>query len=586
MLPQEFLYQLKQANPIDQVMGSYVRLVRAGSLLKCQCPFHSEKTPSCVVYANTQDPHFYCFGCHAGGDVITFLMKMEGLSYIDAVQMLAERAGMQMPQQEFDNGEAKRRTRMLELNRAAARWFYEQLTGSDKRGLIYLKERQLKPEIIRKYGLGFAPDSWSGLADAMRRLGYTDQELLDANLCSVSNKTGKLYDRFRNRVMFPIFDLRGSVIAFGGRTIEKDGEPKYLNSADTLVFKKGRNLFSMNFAKKSQSKRLILAEGYMDVIAIHQGGFENVVASLGTALTPDQCRLMRQYAEEVVISYDSDAAGQNATLKAVNLLRSAGLRPRILHMHDAKDPDEYIKKFGAGRFRLLLEEADDAVSYELQRCRDGTDPASEDGTITALHKAVSVLADIENELDRNVYLSRTAKQYDISPEVLKTQVEREIKKRRAGQKKQNWRAITAAPLMRDPVNPEAAAHRREANAEEMILCYLFRNPDALEQVRAQIAPEEFVTDLNRRIYAAFAEKLTQGYPFSLSLFNDSFTPDEMGHITGITSKNAEIAVSEQSVRDCIAVLKNHPQTDVKPENLSDEDYAASFDRLRNRKKSN
>ena len=566
-------------------MGSYVRLVRAGSLLKCQCPFHSEKTPSCVVYANTQDPHFYCFGCHAGGDVITFLMKIEGLSYIDAVQMLAERAGMQMPQQDFDNGEAKRRTRMLELNRAAARYFYEQLTGPDKRGLVYLKERQLRPEIIRKYGLGFAPDNWTGLADAMQRLGYTDRELIDANLCS-TGKNGKLYDRFRNRVMFPIFDLRGSVIAFGGRTIEKDGEPKYLNSSDTLVFKKGRNLFSMNFAKKTQSKRLILAEGYMDVIAIHQGGFENVVASLGTALTPDQCRLMRQYAEEVVISYDSDAAGQNATLKAVNLLRAAGLRPKILHMHDAKDPDEYIKKFGAGRFRLLLEEADDAVSFELQRCRDGTDPASEDGTITALHKAVSVLADIENELDRNVYLSKTAKEYEISQEVLKEQVEREIKKRRAGQKKRNWQVIASAPLLRDPVNPEAVSHRREAKAEEMILCYLFRNPDALEQIRAQIAPEEFVTGLNRRIYADLTEKLMQGYPFSLSLFNDSFTPDEMGHITGISSQNAGIAVSEQSVRDCIAVLKDRPLTDAAPENLSDEDFSAQFNRIRRQKQSN
>ena len=566
-------------------MGSYVRLVRAGSLLKCQCPFHSEKTPSCVVYANTQDPHFYCFGCHAGGDVITFLMKIEGLSYIDAVQMLAERAGMQMPQQDLDNGEAKRRTRMLELNRAAARYFYEQLTGNDKRGLIYLKERQLRPEIIRKYGLGFAPDSWTGLADAMQRLGYTDRELIDANLCS-TGKNGKLYDRFRNRVMFPIFDLRGSVIAFGGRTIEKDGEPKYLNSSDTLVFKKGRNLFSMNFAKKTQSKRLILAEGYMDVIAIHQGGFENVVASLGTALTPDQCRLMRQYAEEVVISYDSDAAGQNATLKAVNLLRAAGLRPKILHMHDAKDPDEYIKKFGAGRFRMLLEEADDAVSFELQRCRDGTDPASEDGTITALHKAVSVLADIENELDRNVYLSKTAKEYEISQEVLKEQVEREIKKRRAGQKKRNWQVIASAPLLRDPVNPEAVSHRREAKAEEMILCYLFRNPDALEQIRAQIAPEEFVTGLNRRIYADLTEKLMQGYPFSLSLFNDSFTPDEMGHITGISSQNAGIAVSEQSVQDCIAVLKDRPLTDAAPENLSDEDFSAQFNRIRRQKQSN
>ncbi|MBR5722627.1 MAG: DNA primase, partial [Oscillospiraceae bacterium] len=228
MLPQEFLYQLKQSNPIDAVMGSYVQLIRAGSLLKCQCPFHSEKTPSCVVY--TQNNSFYCFGCHAGGDVITFIMKIEGLQYMDAVRMLAERAGMSVPEQEHDNGEANMRMRLLEMNRAAAKYYFENLTGPDKRGLIYLKERALKPEIIRKYGLGYAGEQWDGLLNAMHNLGYTDQELLASNLCSRSQKSGNLYDRFRNRVIFPIFDLRGSVIAFGGRTIEKGGEPKYLNS--------------------------------------------------------------------------------------------------------------------------------------------------------------------------------------------------------------------------------------------------------------------------------------------------------------------------------------------------------------------
>lgn len=583
MLPQEFLYQLKQANPIDAVMGSYVRLVRAGSLLKCQCPFHSEKTPSCVVY--TQNNSFYCFGCHAGGDVITFIMKIEGLQYMDAVRMLAERAGMQVPEQERDNGEANMRMRLLELNRAAAKYYYENLTGNDKRGLLYLKERALKPEIIRKYGLGYAGESWNGLLDAMKRLGYTDQELLTSNLCSRSNKTGNLYDRFRNRVIFPIFDLRGSVIAFGGRTIEKGGEPKYLNSSDTPVFKKGRNLFSMNFAKKSQSKRLILAEGYMDVIAIHQAGFENVVASLGTALTADQCRLMRQYAEEVVISYDSDAAGQNATVKAVNLLRAVGLRPRILHIPDAKDPDEYLKKFGSAYFRKLLEEADDAVTYELQRCRDGTDTATEDGAITALHKAVGILAGIENELDRNVYLSKLAKEYEISPEILKAQVGQEIKKRRKGEKKQEWRALTTAPLLADPLNPDAAGKRKEAKAEEMILCYLFRQPDALEDVLRQIRPEEFVTDLNRRIFLHLRDKLLQGYTYDLSLFSDSFTPDEMSRITGIEAQNTELDISPKAVTDCIRILKDKK---IKPDdaaNMSDDDLNAYIENMRKQKRS-
>ena len=585
MLPQEFIYQLKQANPIEQVMGSYVQLIRAGSLLKCNCPFHSEKTPSCVVYADTQDPHFYCFGCHAGGDVISFIRQIEGIGYMDAVRMLAERAGMAVPSQSQDNREENMRMRLLELNRAAANYYYKQLTGPDKRGLMYLKERALRPDIIKKYGLGFAGDKWDGLLNAMQQLGFTETELLAANLCGRSQKTNNLYDKFRNRVIFPIIDLRGNVIAFGGRTIEKGGEPKYLNSSDTLVFKKGRNLFSMNFAKKSQSKRLILAEGYMDVIAVHQAGFENVVASLGTALTPDQCRLMRQYADEVVISYDSDAAGQNATVKAVNLLRAVGLRPRILHMHDAKDPDEYIKKFGAPYFRKLLEDADDALTYELKRCRDGTDPASEDGTITALHKAVNVLAGIENELDRNVYLSRVAKDYDINPEILKSQVEREIRKRRAGAKKLDWQRRITAPMLRDPVNPDATQHHAEAKAEEQILCYLFRQPDALESVLARIKPEEFVTAFHRKVYEKLAELLPQGYDFSLSLFSgEDFTPDETGRIAGIPAKYEEIEINPRTVEDCIRTLKQKPMQDVNIENLSDDEASAFFAQLRQNKR--
>lgn len=585
MLPQEFIYQLKQANPIEQVMGSYVQLIRAGSLLKCNCPFHSEKTPSCVVYADTQDPHFYCFGCHAGGDVISFIRQIEGIGYMDAVRMLAERAGMTVPSQSQDNREENMRMRLLELNRAAANYYYKQLTGPDKRGLVYLKERALRPDIIKKYGLGFAGEQWDGLLNAMKNLGFTDEELLAANLCSRSQKTGNLYDRFRSRVIFPIIDLRGNVIAFGGRTIEKDGEPKYLNSSDTPVFKKGRNLFSMNFAKKSQSKRLILAEGYMDVIAVHQAGVENVVASLGTALTPDQCRLMRQYADEVVISYDSDAAGQNATVKAVNLLRAVGLRPRILHMHDAKDPDEYIKKFGAPYFRKLLEDADDALTYELQRCRDGTDPESEDGTITALHKAVNVLAGITNEMERNVYLSRVAKDYDINTQLLEAQVDREIKKRKNSAKKQDWQNRVSLLRPRDPVNPEASQHQKEATAEEYILCYLFRQPDALESVMERIKPEEFVTEFHRRVYEKLAEMLKQGYDFSLSLFSgEDFTPDETGRITGIPAKYDEIDISPQTVEDCIRTLKQRPMQDVDMSTLSDADASAFFAQIRQNKR--
>lgn len=583
MLPQEFLYQLKQANPIETIMGRYVQLQRAGSLLKCNCPFHSEKTPSCVVYAGTQDPHFFCFGCHAGGDVITFLMKIEGLSYMEAVETLAQNAGLPMPQQENDHGESRRRSRLLELNRSAAQFYYKQLCGEDKRGLQYLAERKISPQIIKKFGLGFADGRWDGLQKAMIAEGFTEEELIDANLCSRSQKTGGIFDRFRNRVVFPIFDLRGSVIAFGGRTIEPDGQPKYLNSSDTPVFKKGRNLFAMQFAKKSQSKRLILAEGYMDVISIHQAGFENVVASLGTALTPDQCRLMRQYCEEVVIAYDSDTAGRSATSKAVNLLRAVGIQPRILKMQDAKDPDEYIKKFGAGRFRLLLEEADDAVQYALDRCKDGIDVTAVDGKVTMMQKAVSVLADIENGMQRSIYLSNLAKEQEIDPVALKEQVEREIRIRRGREKKQAWRATVNQSLLRDPINPTASGNRKAAKAEELILCYLFRHPDAMTEISEMICPEQFVTELYRRAYEVYLEEMPKLSVFTFSIYSGTFSADEMGALTGIAARYQEIDISLASVHDAVDILLEHSTKEGDAENLTDEEFLAMFARKRSKK---
>lgn len=559
-------------------MGRYVELKRSGNLLKCCCPFHSEKTPSCMVYTNIQDSHFYCFGCHVGGDVITFLMKIEGVTYIEAVEMLAENAGMTVPRDDHERRKAQQRMRIFELNRAAAGYYYQQLLGADKRGLYYLAERGLKPETIKKYGLGFAGDGWDGLFKAMQKLGFSEQELLDANLCSRSSRTGGIYDRFRNRVIFPIFDLRGSVIAFGGRTIDKDGEPKYLNSSDTPVYKKGDTLFSLNFAKKSQSKRLILAEGYLDVITINQAGFDNVVASLGTALTPSQCRLMRQYCEEVVISYDSDNAGQTSAKKAVNLLHSVGITTKILRMEGAKDPDEYIKKYGASRFRLLLEEADDAVSFQIEQCKVGLDVNNVSEKNTALQKITAVLADISNELEREVYISKVAKEYEVSIEAIRAQVDKELRKRENIRKKTNWRSLSTQVQMRDPVNPDANAHRREAKAEELLLCYLFRNPDALKDVLRQITADNFVTELNRRVFTCFCDAIQNGSSFSLSIFSEQFSTGEMGHITGILAVHNDIAISEKAVADCIQLLKQYQPEQTSAEDISDEEWAAALKR--------
>ena len=347
-LPAEFIERLKDANRIDDIMSGYVQIKRAGSVSKCLCPFHSEKTASCTIYNDTQS--FYCFGCGAGGDVITFIMKIENLDYFEAIKLLSERSGIPLPEDsEKGDDTVRKKQRLYEMNREAAKFFFNNLRSSNgKIGLKYLIDRGLKPETIQKYGLGFAENKWTGLKDYMLSKGFYENELVEASLLGRS-QSGRTYDFFKNRVMFPFFDLRGNVIAFGGRTLDPDDTRKYLNSRETLVFKKNKTLFSLNFAKESASKeqRLLLCEGNMDVISMNQAGFENTVATCGTAITPDHARLMSQYCKEVVICYDSDQAGQKASKKAIDLLSEVGIHTKIIKMEGAKDPDESIKKFGA-----------------------------------------------------------------------------------------------------------------------------------------------------------------------------------------------------------------------------------------------
>ena len=578
-LPDEFIYQLKLANPIDTTMGRYVHLIRSGSNYKCLCPFHSEKTPSCTVYTGTQS--FYCFGCGAGGDVITFTKQIENLDTYEAIKLLAERGGLEMPENDLNKDGAKLKLRILEMNREAANFFYRNLLqGQDKRGLQYAVQRGLTPKAIKKYAIGYAPAAWDGLMKHLEGLGFTREEMLSAGL--IRQNARGCFDFFRERVMFPIIDLRGNVIAFGGRLIEGEG-PKYLNSGDTPVFKKSRNLFSLNFAKNANVKQLILAEGYMDVIAINQAGFEQVVATLGTALTAEQARIMAQYATEVVLCYDSDSAGQNATHRAINLLSEAGLHTRILKVQDAKDPDEYIRKFGATRFKLLLDNSGGAINFELARCREGLDLATEQGKFDFLRRTVQVLAGIRNEMEREVYLSRIAKEEEISLDILHSQVKAQLRKSYYTEKKQNWNAMMAKSSFRDELNPEAPQYQREAKAEEQILAYLFLHPDLLPEVEKRLKPEHFFTSLHRKIYEVFCERMPETDTFSVSMFRDACSDAEMGRITGIMARNAEVALTADTLNDCIRLLlqaKEHEK--INADQLSDDDLLSIVNQARNK----
>ena len=539
-LPDEFIYQLKLANPIDTTMGRYVHLIRSGSNYKCLCPFHSEKTPSCTVYTGTQS--FYCFGCGAGGDVITFTKQIENLDTYEAIKLLAERGGLEMPENDLNKDGAKLKLRILEMNREAANFFYRNLLqGQDKRGLQYAVQRGLTPKAIKKYAIGYAPAAWDGLMKHLEGLGFTREEMLSAGL--IRQNARGCFDFFRERVMFPIIDLRGNVIAFGGRIIADEDEAKSIN----------------------------------------QAGFEQVVATLGTALTAEQARIMAQYATEVVLCYDSDSAGQNATHRAINLLSEAGLHTRILKVQDAKDPDEYIRKFGATRFKLLLDNSGGAINFELARCREGLDLATEQGKFDFLRRTVQVLAGIRNEMEREVYLSRIAKEEEISPDILHSQVKAQLRKSYYTEKKQSWNAMMAKSSFRDKLNPEAPQYQREAKAEEQILAYLFLHPDLLPEVEKRLKPEHFFTSLHRKIYEVFCERMPETDTFSVSMFRDACSDAEMGRITGIMARNAEVALTADTLNDCIRLLlqaKEHEK--INADQLSDDDLLSIVNQARNK----
>lgn len=556
MLPEDFLERLRNANPITNVMSRYVQLKHAGRLYKCLCPFHSERTPSCTVYPDTES--FYCFGCGAGGDVISFVMRISNLSYIEAVKMLAEQSGIPLPEDaQHDDGITALRKRIYEANRAAANYFFHALnTQEGKIGLAYIAKRGVKPETVKKYGLGYADAKWTSLRDHLLAEGFTTKELEAASLIS-TGKSGNTFDFFMNRVMFPFIDLRGNIIGFGGRTLSTDDPRKYLNSRETLVFQKNKFLFSLNFAKNvaAKEKRLILCEGNLDVISLHQAGFETAVATCGTAITPEHARMMTQYAEEVVLCFDSDAAGQKATQKAIGILQETGMRTRVLVLDGAKDPDEYIQKFGAARFRNLLEKSDGAVEFELKRCAEGLDLENDTNRIEYLNRMFAVIAQIPGRVNREVYISRIAREAGIPRDAVESSVLALLRKQNAGNKKKQWRAAenfqTSTATIKAANN---AADLRREKAQKGTLCYLLHNPDSAEFLRDSISPDVFSEGFYRSFYTSLQNRLQNAANISISAFGGEFSPDEMGKISEIINLNREIPVTDAVLQDYLNIL--------------------------------
>lgn len=427
--PDSFLQELKLRSDITEIASSYVNLKRHGRNMVGLCPFHGEKTPSFNIY--TENGSFYCFGCGAGGDVITFIMKIENLDYVEAVKFLAQRAGMEMPENTYDDSLSKLRMRIYEANREAARFFHATLLSQrGQSGLHYLRGRALSDRTIRHFGLGFADDDWNSLCNHLKNKGFSEYEIYSANLAFKRKNGNGIYDRFVNRVMFPIIDLRGNVIAFGGR-IMTDEKPKYLNTSDTPVFKKSENLFSLNNAKSSGTRTLILCEGYMDVIALNQAGFTNAVATLGTALTNEQAVLMKRYADEVIICYDADGAGQKATARAIDILRNAGLPIKILTVPSGKDPDEFIRskgENGPAAFKLLIEKCGNDIEYRLMKLKENYNLNTTDGKVAFLNEAVKIVATIESPIERDVFASKLCTELEIDKNAFLEQISK-VKRR-------------------------------------------------------------------------------------------------------------------------------------------------------------
>lgn len=546
--PETFIAELLDRNPIEDVVSETVQLTRRGSNMFGLCPFHAEKTPS---FSITPDKNlFYCFGCHKGGSVINFIMERESLDYADAVRWLARRANMEVPEDGSAGSSGwKRRQQLQELCRDAARWFHGQLQGpAGEPGRAYLLgSRRLSSGTITRFGLGYAPEGWSGLLNAMTEKGYEKQDLLDAGL-AVRGKNGSIYDRFRSRVMFPVIDVSGNVIGFGGRVLD-DSTPKYLNSPESLVFNKRKNLFALNLAKKSKAAYLILTEGYMDAIALHQYGFDCAVASLGTALTAEQVSLLKKYTGQVILLYDTDEAGQDATRRANTLLENGGLQVRVLRMQGAKDPDEFLKEYGAERFRRLLDSAENYAEHQLAALQSRYDLRQDEQKVEFLQEAVQLIAGLSSQIEREIYAGRAAEAAGVTQQAVLMEVEKLRRTRARREKKQEERqnlspAASLQPKSRD-LHYDCI---RSASAEEEVLRQVLAEPALFEQLD-DLDGSDFSVQLLGRAYDALREQYRTGMPVQAGTLGGDFTAEEMAHLASVIRRE-ETVVSEKALRDC------------------------------------
>ncbi|MDR2646751.1 MAG: DNA primase [Oscillospiraceae bacterium] len=578
-----YLQELRAKIDIEQLVSPYTQLHRRGRMLMGLCPFHGERTPSFAVYPENNS--FYCFGCGAGGDAISFVMRMDHLDYAEAVKSLSQQVGMRLPEDGYDDSLAQKRRRVLDANREAARFFHHQLrVPSGQAGLQYWQSRKLTAETITHFGLGFAPDSWNALLTHMCAKGFSLDELVAANLITRSEKNGKThhFDRFRGRVMVPIIDLRGNVVAFGGRVLD-DSKPKYINTSDTLAYKKGHDIYALPFAKNQGNQgQLILAEGYMDVIALHQAGYTNAVACLGTALTKEQAQLLSRYAKEVVLCYDADEAGQTATKRALEVLGKTPLQLRVLKLSGGKDPDEILRIHGKARFQQLIDGAANEMEYRLLQARGNLDLTTPAGKLSFLKAATAILANSRNAIEQDIYASRLADELSVSKDAILEQVRQAVKRESARRTRELQHELLQVQQKDETkLDPQRMLHVAAAKAEERILGLLLVSPALFVKVQGKLSAARFVTPFNQRLAEQLFARLEAGRGVEPELLSGDLTPQELSETMRMRLLAAPIQNVTEEFDACVERLQlEHAKLQTQNVDLTDDE---AFVRLFNQR---
>ena len=557
ILSDDFISEIKEKNDISEIISEYVDIQRKGRNMMGLCPFHAERTASLCVYP--ANGSFYCFGCGVGGDVITFLRLIEHYDYIEAVKYLAERVGMSVEVSEEENLTYKKKLLIYEINRETAKFYYKCLIGkSGIKAREYLSLRGVNNNMIKRFGLGYSPNDRYSLIDYLKKRGYNVKDIMLSNLAFTS-RSKKEIDRFSGRLMFPIIDVRGNVIAFGARSLSGE-KPKYINTSDTLVFKKSSNLFALNFAVKSGKQNLILTEGYMDVVALHQAGFKNAVATLGTALTPFQAKLISRNVEEVILSYDADEAGQKASERAIKILKDNGLRVKIISMPNCKDPDEYLRsqgKNGAFKFSSLIEKSKNDIEFKLENLKSLCDISTSEGKIKYLTESAKILSRCKSTIEREVYALTISSEIGVSKEIISIQINKYIKQNQKNSLFKEFKNIEKSTCaFNDDINKEKRNNLRAALAEENLLSCVINNPGLANTIFSKVDENYFVTEFNKKIFICLKDIKSKGRKLDISTISSyEFSVKEVGRITKIICSYNSYMGQDEYINENISILR-------------------------------